>query len=196
MLKSVSFGKHKIIGEYMITIQQIEDKIHFVQNKKVIIDKDVAGLYGLETKRINEAVANNPEKFPAGYIVDLNKEEWEAIRSKVSTLKSPGRGKHTKYIPKAFTEKGLYMLATILKSTQATQATIAIIETFTKIRELNRTMNELSGITDQSAQKKLMQKSGEMITELFEDGLTTNETETTIELNFALLKFKHKVKRK
>ena len=179
----------------MITIQKIEEKIHFVRNEKVIIDKDVAGLYELETKRINEAVANNPEKFPAGYIIDLNKEEWEGIRSKVSTLKSPGRGKHTKYIPNAFTEKGLYMLATILKSTQATQATIAIIETFTKIRELNRTMNELSSITDQSAQKKLMQKSGEMITELFEDGLTTNETETTIELNFALLKFKHKVKK-
>ncbi len=180
----------------MITIQQIEDKIHIVRNEKIIIDQDVANLYGLETKRINEAVTNNPEKFPSGYIVELEKEEWDSIRSKISTIKNSGRGKHTKYIPKAFTERGLYMLATILKSTQATQATIAIIETFTKIRELNRTMHELSGITDNTAQKKLMQKSGEMITDLFEDGLTTNETETTIELNFALLKFKHKVKRK
>ena len=85
--------------------------------------------------RVNEAVKNNPDKFPDGYIITLNNGEWEtsSLRSKISTLKTSGRGEHTKYPPKAFTEKGLYMLATILKSPKATQTTIAIIETFAKI---------------------------------------------------------------
>lgn len=77
---------------------------------------DVAELYGVETKRINEAVKNNPDKFPSGYIIDLNAEEWGNLKSKDSTANWGGKNK----LPKAFTEKGLYMLATILKSPQAT----------------------------------------------------------------------------
>ena len=65
----------------------------------------------------------------------LNLEEWNSLRSKILTLKTAGRGQHTKYKPQAFTEKGLYMLATILKSPRATETTIAIVETFTKMRE-------------------------------------------------------------
>ena len=80
----------------------------------MIVDSDVAKLYGVETKRINEAVKNNPEKFPDGYIIELSKQEWDSLKSKNSTLKGGGRGKHTKYTPNAFTEKGLYMLATTL----------------------------------------------------------------------------------
>ena len=98
-----------------------------IRGQRVILDSDVARLYGVET--------NNPDKFPDGYIITLNNGEWEtsSLRSKISTLKTSGRGEHTKYPPKAFTEKGLYMLATILKSPKATQTTIAIIETFAKI---------------------------------------------------------------
>ena len=98
--------------------------------------------------------------------------------------------------PKRIYEKGLYMLATILKSPQATQATISIVETFSKIRELSRSIKELSMVQDKADQKSLMQKSGELIAEIFDDDLQTSDTETSIELNFAVLKFKHTIKKK
>ena len=104
--------------------------------------------------------------------------------------------KHSTVNPKAFPEKGLYMLTTILKSPQAVQATLAIIETFAKIRELSRNIKTLSNIKDKSEQQNLMQKSGELIAELLEDDLQTTDTETSIELNFAVLKFKHTIKKK
>jgi hypothetical protein len=107
-----------------IKFEQVEDKIIQIRDIPVIIDSDVAKLYGVETKRINEVVNNNPDKFPEGYIVHLSVEEWNSLKSKISTLKKQERGKHTKFTPKAFTEKGLYMLATILKSPQATQTTL------------------------------------------------------------------------
>jgi hypothetical protein len=88
------------------------------------------------------------------------------------------------------------MLATILKSKQATEATFAIIETFSKIRQLSRNIQELSIIQDKADQKALMQKSGEMIAENIDDDLQTTDTETSIELNFAVLKFKHSIKKK
>ena len=88
------------------------------------------------------------------------------------------------------------MLATILKSPQATQATISIVETFSKIRELSRSIKELSTVQDKVDQKSLMQKSDELIAEIFDEDLQTNGTETTIELNFAVLKFKHTIKKK
>lgn len=99
-------------------------------------------------------------------------------------------------LPSAFTEKGLYMLATILKSPQATQATISIVETFSKIRELSRSVKELSVMQDKAQQKSLMQKSGELITEILDDDLQTSDAEISIELNFAVLKFKHTIKKK
>jgi hypothetical protein len=98
--------------------------------------------------------------------------------------------------PKAFTEKGLYMLATILKSPQAIQTTIDIVETFAQFRELARTVSEIATAKDEKTQKSLMQKSGEIISDLIGDELTTTEDETTIELNFAVLKLKHTIKRK
>ena len=84
----------------------------------------------METKRINEAVRNNPDKFPADYMFVLTADESKFLRSKFSSLEHGGKGRHSKYNYKAFTEKGLYMLATVLKSRRATEATFAIIETF------------------------------------------------------------------
>lgn len=149
----------------------------------------------METKRINEAVKNNPDKFPDGYILELTENEVTSLRSKFSTLES-GRGKYSKYDYKAFTEKGLYMLATILKSPRATQTTLAIVETFAKIRELSRTVAELSNVKDDYSQKSLMQKSGDIMAEILGDDMEATDTETTIELNLAVLKFKHTVKAK
>jgi len=163
-----------------------------IGGRKVILDIDVAELYGVETKRINEAVKNNTEKFPDNYIFNLSKNEWDALKSKFSTSIKGGKVK----IPKAFTEKGLYMLATILKSKTATQTTIAIIETFAKVRELTKTIKTLSENPEKEKQQSLMKKSGEIISELLDNDLQTTESETTIELNFAVLKFKHTIKKK
>jgi hypothetical protein len=184
------------MNNQIVKIENIEEKIITIRNEKVIIDSDVADIYGVETKRINEAVKNNPEKFPFGYILELDNDEWKSLRSKFSTIENSGRGKHKKYNPKAFTEKGLYMLATILKSPKATETTISIIETFAKIRELGRTMQALTKVQDDDKKKNYMQKSGEIISDIFADDLDLSESETSIELNFALLKFKHTIKKK
>jgi len=108
----------------------IKDKIHILRNTEVMLDSDLAELYGVETKRINEAVKNNPDKFPVDFMFECTEIEWEILRSKISTSNWGGR-RHT---PKAFSEQGVYMLATILKSTQATEVTISIMRTFTKLR--------------------------------------------------------------
>jgi len=173
--------------------QLIENKIITVREQKIILDSDVAELYGVETKRINEAVKNNPDKFPDGYIIYLSMDESVASRSKISTLK---RGENLKYAPKAFSERGLYMLATILKSPKATETTIAIIETFTKVRELSRTISQLSEQSEKSQQKSMMQKSGELISDILSDDFQTVGTETTIEFNLSVLKVKHTVKKR
>ncbi len=175
----------------IIQFNSVQDFIIKIRGLDVILDKDVAALYEVETKRINEAVKNNPDKFPEGYILELT--EDDILRSKFSTTNISSM---TRVIPKAFTEKGLYMLATILKSKKATQTTLAIVETFAKIRELSRTVAELSSSPDEYTQKNLMQKSGEIISDILGDDLHTTDSETTIELNFAVLKFKHTVKRK
>ena len=176
----------------MVRFENLKDLIIELRGQSILLDSDVADLYGVETKRINEAVKNNPDKFPNGYIMELDKNEWDSLKSKFSTSIKGGKVK----LPSAFTEKGLYMLATILKSPQATQATISIVETFSKIRELSRSIKELSMVQDKADQKSLMQKSGELIAEIFDDDLQTSDTETSIELNFAVLKFKHTIKKK
>jgi hypothetical protein len=103
--------------------------------------------------------------------------------------------KFSPQIPKAFTEKGLYMLATILKSKRATQTTLSIIETYSRIKHLSRNVKQLSVEHDEQKKHSLLHKSGAMIAELLEDDLKVKGSETTIELNFAVLKFKHTIKK-
>jgi hypothetical protein len=174
-------------------MEDIQDVIVALRDQSVIIDADVAKLYGVETKRINEAVKNNPERFPEEYIFQLSPVEKKELVENFDQFENL---KHSPVNPKAFTEKGLYMLATILKSKQATMTTLMIIETFAKIRALSRTVKALSVVKDDSEQKKLMQQSGELIAEVLDDDLATNGTETTIELNFAVLKLKHTIRKK
>ena len=83
----------------MTNIMEVESRIITLRNQQVILDSDVAELYGVQTKEINQAVRNNPEKFPEGYIWELTKEERSSLRSKNLTLKNPGRGQHSKYPP-------------------------------------------------------------------------------------------------
>ncbi len=177
----------------IVKFSQVEDKILTVRNQSVILDSDVAELYGVETRDINKSVKNNPDKFPVGYIFELDKSEKREVVEIFHHLK---KLKYSSVLPKAFTEKGLYMLATILKSEQATQTTIAIVETFAKIRDLSRTVVELSESPDKMKQKTLMQKSGEIIADILGEDMKTTDTETSIELNLAVLKFKHTIKQK
>ena len=161
----------------IVKIENLEEFIIEIRGQKVFLDSDVAQIYGVETRDINKVVANNPDKFPAGYIVELSKPEKNEL---VENFHRFDKLKHSTVNPKAFAEKGLYMLATILKSPQATQATISIVETFSKIRELSRNIKELSVAQDKAQQKSLMQKSGELIAEIFDDDLQTSDTETSM----------------
>ena len=136
----------------IIKFNEIEDRIIVLRNIPVLLDSDVAYLYGVETRRINEAVSNNPDKFPAKYMFELNNQEFKNLRSKISTAKLT----KTRVLPKAFTERGLYMLATILKGEKARDTTFAIIETFARMRELSRVVGKVMQEPDKSKQKSLI----------------------------------------
>jgi len=180
----------------IVKFNQVEDKIINIRNQNVILDSDVAFLYGVETKEINQAVKNNPDKFPEGYILDVTTEEHKSLRSNFLTLENSGRGKHVKYLPKAFTKKGCYMLATILKSPQATQTTISIIEAFEKMQEMSTAIVELmKDHENEQKQKTLIQRGEELFSDIIGSALDTVDTETSFELNLAAFKIKHTVKR-
>ena len=172
-----------------IDFSGIKTLIITVKGQNVIIDSDVARIYDVETKEVNQAVKNNPDKFPSGYIINAGKDELVKSFDRFKNLK------HSTVQPKAFTEKGLYMLATILKSPKATAATLAIIEAFAKLRELSQTIAKLAETKEKPRQQSLMQKSGEIFSELIAADIPVSETETTFELNFAVMKFRHTVKK-
>ena len=136
--------KNEIVS---LTEQEVEKRIIELRGTKVLLDSDVAMLYGVETKRVNEAVRNNPDKFPKGYIIELTDKEMQPLRSKFSTANISSK---VRVNAKAFTEKGLYMLDTILKSPKSIEET---------------------------------------------DGDFT-ESESTVELNLAILKVKRTVKKR
>ena len=177
----------------IVIFEDVESKIITIRNENVIIDSDIATLYGVETRDINKAVKNNPDKFPLGYYFEITKDEKEEVVENFHHLENIRFSPH---LPKAFTEKGLYMLATIIKSKRASQTTISIIETFSKINNIARNIRELSSTQDEIKNKSLMQKTGEIFSELIDGNLHIDQTETTVEINFALVKVKHTVKRK
>jgi phage regulator Rha-like protein len=179
-----------------IDTEKVKSRMIAVRGQQALLDRDVAALYGVETREINQAVRNNTDKFPNGYVIELNEEEVAALRSKFLILETTGhgRGKHSKHGYKAFTERGLYMLATILKGERAVKTTIAIIETFAQIRELARTMESLQNVKDGGPQQQsILQRTGEILARVVSDNLTTESSETEIELNFAIVKIRHKV---
>ena len=113
---------------------KIENLIYEIRGKQVMLDSDLAKLYGVETKRINEAVKNNIEKFPERYCFRITEKEYSSLKSKISTLKGGSRKGHT-----VFTEQGVYMLATILKSRVASEITIAIMDAFVIMKNIINT---------------------------------------------------------
>lgn len=125
---------------HLITSGVIESRIFVLRGKKVMLDKDLAGLYGVSTKRLNEQVKRNPGRFPEDFMLQLTWEESRFLRSQNASLK---RGKHAKYRGYAFTEPGVAMLSSVLNSETAVQVNIQIIRTFIKLREILLTHKDL-----------------------------------------------------
>ena len=198
MTKSASCCLFATIMNYktfttMTNILEVENKIITLRGQQVILSNHVAELYGIETREVNQAIKNNPEKFPDGYILELDKKEKEEV---IKIFDNLGNLLYSPANPKAFTEKGLYMLATILKSPRAVETTIAIVEAYAKLKELSRVMTEIPQQEENSSeQKSLLQRGGQLVEDLLTDVLPVQSSETSLELNLAMFKFKHSVKR-
>ena len=124
----------------LISYEKIESKIYFIRGKKVMLDKDLAELYKVVTKALNQAVKRNIERFPEDFMFQLTREEAYSLRSQIVTLK---RGQHIKYLPSVFTEQGVAMLSSVLNSKRAIMVNIQIMRTFTKLREMIEGNKEL-----------------------------------------------------
>lgn len=116
----------------LIPAESITSKILLIRNEKVLLDKDLAELYGVETRVLNQAVRRNITRFPDDFMFQLTAEEYRSIRSQFVTLK---RGEHSKYLPFAFTEQGVAMLSSVLNSPRAVQVNIAIMRAFVQMRK-------------------------------------------------------------
>ena len=124
-------------------ITPIHHKIYTLRGKQIMLDFDLAALYQVETRVLNQAVKRNRARFPEDFMFQLREEEYTSLRSQFVTLET-GRGKHKKYLPYAFTENGVYMLSAVLKSGIAIEVSIEIMRTFTKLREFTLHYNTLS----------------------------------------------------
>ena len=118
----------------MNELEEIKSKIYTIRGMQVMLDKDLAELYGVEVRVLNQAVRRNIERFPDDFMFQLNKEEWDVLRSQIVTLKN-GRGEHSKYLPYVFTEQGVAMLSGVLRSPTAVQVNIRIMRTFVAVRQ-------------------------------------------------------------
>ncbi|MCF6280437.1 MAG: ORF6N domain-containing protein [Flavobacteriaceae bacterium] len=127
-----------------MNLQVIQDKIFNIRDQKVMLDFDLAELYQVETRVLKQAVRRNLKRFPTDFMFELSKEEYSSLRSQIVTLAEKGRGKHSKYMPFAFTEQGVAMLSSVLKSNTAIEINIYIIRVFVQIRQLALSHTELS----------------------------------------------------
>jgi hypothetical protein len=153
--------------ESLLPVERITSKIYLLRNEKVLIDRDLAELYGVEVKKFNQAVKRNIERFPEDFMFQLTRDEYTSLRSQFVTLK---RGQHSKYLPLAFTEQGVAMLSSVLNSERAVQVNIAIMRAFVQMRmflqssdALAKKLNELEKET-----KKRFAKQQEQIKFIFE----------------------------
>lgn len=179
-------------GVLPIGIKEVENKITVIRGIPVIADADVAALYGVKTKEVNQAVYNNPDKFPPGYMFELSMNELQDLRSKILTTNVSSKNRKT---TKVFTERGLYMLATVLRGDRAREVTFAIIETFYKVRSLKRELLELHSEPDKEVQNQKMKHFGEVLSDIVLPDMETSETESSLEINFIIGKIKHSVKK-
>ena len=147
----------------LIPTEKIENKILLIRGKKVMLDKDLADLYGVKTKVLNQAVKRNLERFPEDFMFQLTKDEADSLRSQIVTLK---QGEHIKYFPHAFTEQGVSMLSSVLNSKRAIQVNIQIMRIFTKLREVIASNKEIMQKLNQLENK--VEKHDSEIQSIFE----------------------------
>ena len=122
-------------SQSVIPAERIEQSILLLRGHKVMLDADLAALYGVSIKAFNQAVKRNRQRFPEDFIFQLTAEETAALRSQIVTLET-GRGKHRKYLPYAFTEQGVAMLSSVLNSDRAVRVNIEIMRAFVRLRQL------------------------------------------------------------
>ena len=127
----------------LVPIETIEQKILLIRGQRVMIDTDLAVLYEVPNKVLNQAVKRNLRRFPTDFMFQLNYQEVAALRSQIVTLKT-GRGRHRKYLPYAFTEQGVAMLSSVLNSVRAIDVNINIMRAFVKLRYMVASNKELS----------------------------------------------------
>jgi hypothetical protein len=125
----------------LIPLELIEKKIFLIRGHRVMLDKDLAELYEVDTGHLNRAVARNLDSFPPDFMFQLCEEEYKSLRCQFGILK---RGRHSKYLPRVFMEQGVSMLSSVLKSKRARQVNIQIMRAFVKLRELLNSHRELA----------------------------------------------------
>ncbi|MCI0501821.1 MAG: ORF6N domain-containing protein [Epsilonproteobacteria bacterium] len=185
----------------VIKFETIESKLIKYNEQWVLLDKDVANLYEIEPKKLRQQIKRNSDKFPSDYVCQLTENDLDIM---VSQNVTPSKQYFGGSLPYVFTEKGLYMVATILKSKKATEATFTIIETFSKVKELSRNINGIMKTEDQEKQKELAQQSNQILEDIIEiepDILTDDEegeivkTTTKFEFNLGFAKVSRSIKK-
>jgi uncharacterized protein (UPF0147 family) len=154
----------------------IHHRIHTLRGKQIMLDEDLSALYQVETKVFNQSVKRNIERFPDDFRFQLTQEEYASLRSQFVTLET-ARGKHRKYLPYAFTENGVYMLSSVLKSRVAIEVSIEIMRTFAKLREFAFHYNALGKRLIELERKndKKFRKIHQILDELIRDTCVTDE---------------------
>ena len=179
----------------MNQLQTIQSKIYEIRGQRVMLDRDLAELYQVTTGNLNKAVKRNIKRFPSDFMFQLTSEEWESLRFQIGILET-GRGKHTKYLPYAFTEQGLAMLSGILNSDTAIQVNVNIMRAFVAVRQLiaNPPIDKNAELREE------MKKLKAYIEDVFVDQNDINEdTRMQIELinqTLAELQVRHKEREK
>ena len=157
----------------IVADEKIISKIYLVRDKKVMLDFDLSEMYGVETKQLKRQVRRNKERFPNDFMFDLTVKEYKSLRSQIGTL---DRGRHSKYLPMAFTEQGVAMLSSVLNSQTAIKVNIRIIRVFSKMKEMLLTHKDILLKLEQ-VEKKLQKQDGKM-----------NNLEEDIQMIFEALK--------
>ena len=122
--------------ELVLSEKTLYSRIHVVRKDKVMLSPDLATLYEVDVKVLNQAVKRNQSRFPTDFMFQLSKGEWDFLRSQIVTLEEFGRGRHPKYLPYAFTEQGVSMLSSVLNSPRAIAVNIQIMRLFVKMRQM------------------------------------------------------------
>jgi hypothetical protein len=171
--------KEKIVKRAIkMELQIIQNKIYEIRGQRVMLDFDLAMLYETETKRLKEAVRRNIARFPSDFMFELTSDEYYSLRTQFATLKNSGRGEHSKYLPFAFTEQGVAMLASVLKSERAIQVNIQIVRAFIALRQYALGYAELKQKLEEFMIETNMQFSDiyQVLTEMASRTVKTNES--------------------